>query len=245
MTASAIERDDISPENGWLFLEDFKRIEASGFRAYPQAEAVGRVLRALALTPAGEAPAPVAPQPTESADDLITRGIALHAQGKYAEALLLFERAAQLAPGSSSAWSNLGQAFYDLERPSEAVTALERALELDPRNARIWVRMGNSLSDSGQHEEAIAAFDKAIAIDPHDEVALLRKEQELPRFRRESARAIIENKRELQNYDVFLSYDRRDASLVRAIANDLREWGNSSMVRSIGVAAGETMARSA
>ena len=92
----------------WLFLHDFKRVEAPGFAPYPVAEAAHRLLRALALTPAGEAPAPVAPQPTEDVDDLLTRGKALMAQKQYAEALPLFERATQLAPGSFDAWANLG-----------------------------------------------------------------------------------------------------------------------------------------
>ena len=108
VTAGPIERDDFGPRNGWLFLHDFKRVEAPGFAPYPVAEAAHRLLRALALTPAGEAPAPVAPQPTESVDDLLTRGKALMAQKQYAEALPLFERATQLAPGSFDAWANLG-----------------------------------------------------------------------------------------------------------------------------------------
>ena len=65
----------------------------------------------MALTPAGEAPAPVAPQPSESVDDLLTRGKALNAQKQYAEALPLFERATQLAPDSFEAWANLGYAL--------------------------------------------------------------------------------------------------------------------------------------
>ena len=42
VTAGQIERDDFSPEAGWLFLEDFKRIEAPGYKPFPVAEAVGR-----------------------------------------------------------------------------------------------------------------------------------------------------------------------------------------------------------
>ena len=108
VTAAPIERSDFGGANGWLFLHDYKRIEAPGFQPLPLAETIGRVLHALALTPAGEAPAPTAPQPTESVDDLITRGIALRGQGKHAEALPLFERATQLDPNSYLAWFNVG-----------------------------------------------------------------------------------------------------------------------------------------
>ena len=105
VTAGPIERSDFSAENEWLFLHDFKRVEAPGYKPYPQAEAVTRTLHALELTPPGEAPLPTAPQPAESADDLITRGKALQAQGKHAEALPLFQRASQLDPRSFSAWT--------------------------------------------------------------------------------------------------------------------------------------------
>ncbi len=123
VTASAIERDDFSGATGWLYLEEFKRIEAPGFHPYPLAEAVGRVLHALALTPAGEAPAPVAPQPTETASDLITRGTALREQGKHVEALALFERAIQLDPNSYSAWFNVGYSLNELGRYEQALAA--------------------------------------------------------------------------------------------------------------------------
>jgi tetratricopeptide (TPR) repeat protein len=110
VTGGAIERTDFDPEQGWLFLHDFKRVEAPGMQPFPPQEAVRRLLHALALTPAGEAPSPAAtagPQPSESADDLVARGKALSAQQKFADALPLFERATQLAPRSFDAWFNL------------------------------------------------------------------------------------------------------------------------------------------
>src|SRR5262249_9846405 len=86
--------------NAVLFLESLRRVEAPDHQPYPQAEAIARTLHLLTLTPAGEAPTPLAPQPGESAEDLLTRGEALHAQDKPVEALALFERAIQLAPNS-------------------------------------------------------------------------------------------------------------------------------------------------
>ncbi len=70
--ASPLDEDDI-----WLFLQDFKRIEAPGVRPYPPDEAIRHTLRALSLTPAGETPTAHVPQPSESIEDLITRGKAL------------------------------------------------------------------------------------------------------------------------------------------------------------------------
>jgi tetratricopeptide (TPR) repeat protein len=176
VTAGLIERDDFGTENGWLFLHGYKRIEAPSYKPYPAADAANRLLRTLALTPAGAAPAPVAPQPSEDMNDLLTRGKALIAQKQYAEALPLFERATQLAPGSFGAWANLGYVFGELNRWQEALTAFDRALALNDRNAAVWNNKGNALNELqryaealdelGRDEEALAAYDRALALDP-------------------------------------------------------------------------------
>ena len=166
VTAGAIERDDFSPEQGWLFLEDFKRIEAPGLKPFPVGEAVGRVLHALALTPAGTAPVTAAPQPTESADDLITRGKALQQQGKHAEALALFERATQLNPRSYSAWFNVGFSLDALGRYEQGIAAYDRAISLNRNDAGAWNNKGKALKSLQRYSEALAAFEQALALDP-------------------------------------------------------------------------------
>jgi hypothetical protein len=132
--AGAVEEDAI-----WLFLQDFKRIEAPGVKPLPQAEAVARTLHALQLTRPGEAPLPTAPQPAESADDLVTRGRALNAQQRYAEALPLFQRAAQLDPNFAPAWHNKGVTLENLKRYAEALAAYDKAAALDLTFALPWL----------------------------------------------------------------------------------------------------------
>ncbi|HEX8727966.1 MAG TPA: tetratricopeptide repeat protein, partial [Ktedonobacterales bacterium] len=161
MTASAIERDDFSGATGWLYLEEFKRIEAPGFQPYPRVEALGSVLHALALTPAGEAPAPVAPQPTETADDLITRGKALQQQGKHAEALALFERATQLDPNSYNAWFNVGFSLNELGRYEQALAAYDRAISFNRNDAFAWCNKGVSLYGLRRYSEALTVCEQA------------------------------------------------------------------------------------
>jgi tetratricopeptide (TPR) repeat protein len=156
------DEDDI-----WLFLQDFRRIEAPGLQPYPAAEAVRRLLHALELTPAGEAPAPPAPpQPSESAEDLLARGKALAAQQKYAEAVPLFERATQLAPRSFDAWANLGRAYNETGRHGPDVDAYDHALALDSQQNWVWNNKGNALRDLKRPEEALTAYERAITLDP-------------------------------------------------------------------------------
>jgi tetratricopeptide (TPR) repeat protein len=158
------------PDEGdlWLFLADFKRVEASGLRPFSPAEAVARTLRALQLTRPGEAPQPVAPQPSESAADLLTRGKALQAQGKHAEALPLFQRATQLEPRSYDAWFNVGFTLYNPKRsPKEQFDAYEHATALDPNDATAWSNKGNALNGLKRYAEALAAHVRATALDPN------------------------------------------------------------------------------
>lgn len=176
VTAGPIERDDFSGATGWLFLHDFKRIEAPGRRPYPTVEAARRLLHALELTPSGEAPtAPAPPQPTESAEDLLTRGKALAARHKYAEALPLLQRVTQLAPRSFGAWANLGWTYFQSGQHGPAVDAFEQALALDATQAWAWRTKGVALCNLKRYEEALSAFDRVLALDPKDAFALRMK----------------------------------------------------------------------
>jgi tetratricopeptide (TPR) repeat protein len=114
--------------------------------------------------PSAQMPSPLDPaiasrhaQSAESADNLITRGKALRAQGKHAEALELFERATQLRPQSFRAWINIGYTLDDLKRYQEAVDAYDRALALDPNFAMAWKNKAISLRALGRTREAEAA----------------------------------------------------------------------------------------
>lgn len=51
ITAQPIEANDF---NTWLFMEDFKRIEASGYQPLPLSEAIAQTLQTLVLASSGE-----------------------------------------------------------------------------------------------------------------------------------------------------------------------------------------------
>jgi tetratricopeptide (TPR) repeat protein len=157
------------PDEGdiWLFLQDFKRVEASGLWPFSSAEAVSRTLRALQLTRPGEAPLPTAPQQGDNANELLLKGKALFAQDRDAEALELFKQVTQIAPGNFEAWANLGRAYTWTGNPTEGLAASGHALDIQPDFALGWYAKGNALRKLGRNDEALAAYDRALALD-HD-----------------------------------------------------------------------------
>lgn len=158
---------DASDFNALLYIEAMKRIEAPGRQPFALDEAIARTLRELALTPRGATPAPAAPRPAESADDLIARGKALSAQKRYADAIPLFERATQLAPDNFDAWFNLGLARNEAHQYGKDIEAYDRALALKPNDAAIWYNKGIALYDLKRLDEALAVYERALALDPN------------------------------------------------------------------------------
>jgi tetratricopeptide (TPR) repeat protein len=169
ITVGAIEPSDFN--GAWLFLEEFKRVEAPGLPPHPTAEMISQTLRLLALTAKGETPVTVTPQPAERLNELLTQGRALQAQQKHAKALLFFERAALLDPNSFDAWVNLGNTLSQLKRYAEALPAHERATTLDPTSSPAWNNNGRALIELKRYEEGLAACEQALALDPTNAAA--------------------------------------------------------------------------
>jgi len=144
----------------WVWLQDFKRIEAPGGQSFPEDERIRRTLRALALTPKGERPAVAVPQPTENLKEVLATGRALSNQKKHAEALPYFERAALLDPQQFDPWMNLGYTLRQLKRWERAVAAYKQAVAIDSNRANAWTGVSLALlglKKKEQYEQALAA----------------------------------------------------------------------------------------
>ena len=55
-------------------------------------------------------------------------------EGKYEEALLLFEKALQLDPNDHNTWNQKGVALRSMGRYDEAVECFNKSLELEPKD---------------------------------------------------------------------------------------------------------------
>ena len=83
-----------------------------------------------------------------------------------ARAAAAFAEAARLMPTFAAAWSNLGAALGELDRPDEALEALTRALELDPQGHPTLNNIGAVHREQGRLEDAAAAFARVIDLAP-------------------------------------------------------------------------------
>jgi len=78
-------------------------------------------------------------------------------------------------PSDTSAWTELGNRFFDSDRPQEAIAAYEKSLALDPSSADVWTDLGVMYRRVGEHRKAIEVFDKAMALNPRHEVSRFNK----------------------------------------------------------------------
>jgi Flp pilus assembly protein TadD len=82
------------------------------------------------------------------------RGTVQAKQGKYAEAIPLYERALEIAPDASSVLSNLAMAYAAGGRATEAEPLLRRAIEVDGTNAKLKQNLALVMGLQGKHDEA-------------------------------------------------------------------------------------------
>lgn len=111
-------------KDGWLILEDFKRIEAPGFQPVPADEAAQRIL-AIAQHPSG-----YYQERATTADQLVTLGIGFRDQGRYPEAIEQFRSATKLDAQSFPAWHELAKLQLRVQQPENALQSVDRALAI-------------------------------------------------------------------------------------------------------------------
>ena len=66
--------------------------------------------------------------------DLAARGESLVAEGRFEDALAVFDRALSLDGNDPDLWNGKGVALRSLGRYSESVQCFERSLKIDPRD---------------------------------------------------------------------------------------------------------------
>jgi serine/threonine protein kinase/tetratricopeptide (TPR) repeat protein len=85
-------------------------------------------------------------------------------QGRNAEAIPLLKRSLEIRK-TADATSNLGTAYFQLQRYADAAAAYEQSTQLDPRNYLVWGNLGDAYFwAAGRRQDAAAAYLKAIEL---------------------------------------------------------------------------------
>ena len=114
-------------------------------------------------------------QITTVADDYLKPGEKLFSEGKYNQALAIFEKAISLNSDLSEAWFSRGNVFVKLQRHAEALTSYDKAISLDSNKFEYWFNRGNVLVRMQSYTEALASYDKALSFKPDNVTIWLNK----------------------------------------------------------------------
>jgi tetratricopeptide (TPR) repeat protein len=93
-------------------------------------------------------------------------GIALAVQGRHAESVAYFRRAASVEPGNPGAHLNLGNALQEIGELREATGAFRQALALNSGYPEALNSLGVALAQQGGGDEAMACYRKALELRP-------------------------------------------------------------------------------
>jgi tetratricopeptide (TPR) repeat protein len=99
-----------------------------------------------------------------SVHDKFRQGVALHQQGRFAEAEQIYRDVLQHDPKSFEAMHLLGILALQTRKPQQAVELIEKAIALNPAVPTAHCNLGSALTALQRHAEALASFDKAIAL---------------------------------------------------------------------------------
>jgi tetratricopeptide (TPR) repeat protein len=85
---------------------------------------------------------------------------------QYRDAVVLLQKALELAPDYTAARLDLGTAQMELNRFEDAVATMQGVIRIEPRNYAARMGLANALARSHRTEEAVGAYEQAIEIRP-------------------------------------------------------------------------------
>lgn len=96
---------------------------------------------------------------------LYLRGEALRSLGRYTEALIPLNQAAEVLPENVHVQLALGWCHKRTARIDLAIQDLERALDVEPQDALVHYNLACYLSLAGQNHRALVHLSRALALD--------------------------------------------------------------------------------
>lgn len=104
-------------------------------------------------------------------DSLLVRGDSLMNQGRYSEAIAVYQQAAKEAPTKLIAHLKLGRAYSANGQYDEAISAYQRVIRLRRRGPvalLAYQELGTVYGKRGQVEDAVSALRQAAELAPDD-----------------------------------------------------------------------------
>src|SRR5215467_8148896 len=95
-------------------------------------------------------------------------GTILHSQGRYEEAVRVFNALTLMQPTVAAHWQNLGTVLRPAGRHAQSLAAFERALRLGPPTAGLLYNLGALQMDRLEYGAAHLALRDAVALAPRD-----------------------------------------------------------------------------
>ncbi|HVW73515.1 MAG TPA: tetratricopeptide repeat protein [Rhizomicrobium sp.] len=131
------------------------------------------------------------------------QAVALHQQGRMAEAEALYRRVLDIDPRVFPALYLLGVLRLEQGDGEEAIRLIERALALNPGDPAAWMHYGLALQGQSRFDEALTAQERALALKPDLLPARLGRAGAL--------RALGHNEAALSDYEAVLAGDPGNA----------------------------------
>jgi len=98
--------------------------------------------------------------------DLIDQGLALHQEGRFEDAQVIYQLVLAIEANHFDALQLLGTLSIQTKQFTKAVDFLTKALEIKPHYSEAYNNRGLALKELQRLEEAVLSFNKAIEINP-------------------------------------------------------------------------------
>ena len=102
----------------------------------------------------------------DTQQDAITKALSLHGQGRFAEAIVLYQQVLQTRPDDETVAANLASALVKAGRLEDGLLLYRKLSASDLQSPELWFNFANALQRAGEYAEARKAFERALEIAP-------------------------------------------------------------------------------
>ena len=97
----------------------------------------------------------------------IALGDSLYHNGQVEQALAAYQKATEVKPDNSEAYTKLAKAMMTINQTNNAIAGYQKAFTLQPKQpVWVYIALGDSLYHNGQLEEALTIYHNALEIEP-------------------------------------------------------------------------------